>query len=139
MREEPEQRGDGFVVLDEPECKRLLREEGVGVLGTLADGEIELRPVNYAIHRAHIVVRTDRGVLFEAAKRGASASLAVMSLDADARTAWSVIAKGHLEPADAALNGVQLFSWAHEGKAERIRLSIDTLSGRRLEARQGGD
>jgi len=126
---------DGFVAVDEAECKRLLREEGVGILGTLVEGEIELRPVNYAIHRAAIVIRTDRGVLFDAAKLGRTASLAVMSIDGDARTAWSVIAKGRLEPADARLSGVQLFSWAHEGKTERIRLSIESLSGRRLEPR----
>lgn len=137
MSNECERSDDGFVEVDEVECKRLLREEGVGILGTVVEGEIELRPVNYAIHRAAIVIRTDRGVLFDAARLGRTASLAVMSVDGDARTAWSVIAKGRLEPADAQLSGVQLFSWAHEGKDERIRLSIESLSGRRLEPRNG--
>ena len=138
MSNESEQWDDGFVAVDEAECKRLLREEGIGILGTLVEGEIELRPVNYAVHRATVVIRTDRGVLFEAARTGQAASLAVVSVDEDARTAWSVIAKGRLEPADAQLSGVQLFSWAHEGKAERIRLSIESLSGRRLEPRNAG-
>ncbi len=138
MNDESEQWDDGFVAVDEAECKRLLREEGIGILGTLVEGEIELRPVNYAVHRATVVIRTDRGVLFEAARAGQAASLAVVSADEDARTAWSVIAKGRLEPADARISGVQLFSWAHEGKAERIRLAIESLSGRRLEPRNGG-
>lgn len=132
--------GDGFVSMDETECKRLLREEGIGILGMLVDGEIEQRPVNYAIHRANVIIRTDRsGLIFDAARRGQTASLAVTAVDADARTAWSVIAKGGLEPADAALSGQKLFSWAHEGKEERIRLSIGSLSGRRLEPRSGSD
>ena len=139
MSEELEN-GDGFVAIDETECKQLLRDEGIGILGMLVDGEIEQRPVNYAIHRANVIIRTDRGgLIFDAARRGQAASLAVMAVDADARTAWSVIAKGGLEPADAALSGQKLFSWAHEGKEERIRLSIDSLSGRRLEPRSGSD
>ena len=137
MADGSERRADGFVEIEEAECRRLLRAEGIGILGTLVDGEVEQRPVNYAVHRASVVVRTDRGVLFEAAKRGATASLAVMSSDAEARVGWSVIAKGQLEPADAELSGVQLFSWAHDpdGKAERIRLNVESLSGRRLGAR----
>ena len=145
MSKDREHGDDGFVAVDEAECRRLLREEGIGILGTLVDGEIELRPVNYAVHRGTVVIRTDRGLLFDAARlghaasrlprRSTTASLAVMSVDAEARTAWSVIAKGRLEPADAQLTGIRLFSWAHEGKAERIRLSIETLSGRRLEPR----
>ena len=134
-------REDGFVEIGEAECRRLLRDEGIGILGTLVDGEVEQRPVNYVLHRSAVIVRTDRGVLFEAAKRGEMASLAVMSSDADERIGWSVIAKGHLEPADAALTGVQLFSWARDpdGKAERIRLSVEVLSGRRLEVRESPD
>ena len=139
MSASPERPENGFVELDETECKQLLREEGVGILGTLVGDEVEQRPVNYVVHRSRIIVRTDRGVLFEAARRGESASLAVMSLDPEARTAWSVIAKGTLEPADASLAGAQLFSWAHDGKDERIQLSIETLSGRRLVARDHAD
>ncbi|MCR9096617.1 MAG: hypothetical protein NXI30_20535 [bacterium] len=67
--------GDGFVAIDEAECTQLLREERIGILGMLVDGEIEQRPINYAIHRTE----------------------------------------------------------------ERIRRSIDSLSGRRLEPRSGSD
>ena len=59
----------------------------------------ELRPVNYMVYRSRIVIRTDRGLLFEAARQEKAASLAVTSFDTEKRTAWSVIVKGTLEQA----------------------------------------
>jgi hypothetical protein len=77
-------------------------------------------------------MRTDRGILFEAARAGNAASLAVTSFDPESRTAWSVIVKGRLEIGDPGIDASQLAVWAHTGKAERIRLSIDEISGRHL-------
>ncbi|GEM_PF-5747830 len=122
----------GFVEIDEAECRRRLRDEGIGVLATLRGDHVEARPVNYALHRARLVVRTDRGMLFDAAKQTMSATLVVMSADPEHREAWSVIVKGHLSPADAEIQGVGLFPWAASEKAECIALAIDEISGRQL-------
>jgi hypothetical protein len=81
-------------------------------------------------------MRTDRGLLFDAARAGQAASLAVTAVDPETRTAWSVIVRGRLETGDASSDGAQLASWAHSGKAERIRLSIDEISGRHLVERR---
>ena len=54
------------------------------------------------------------------------------AVDPETRTAWSVIVKGRLEVGDIRIDGTQLASWAHSGKVERIRLSIDEISGRHL-------
>ncbi len=126
---------DGFEDVAPDVAKGLLREESIGIIGIEAEGAPELRPVNYAVHRADVIIRTDRGLLFEAARNGLRASLAVTRVDEDERRAWSVVVKGRLTPGDAAIDGAQLFSWAHSGKEERIRLSIDELSGRRIEPR----
>ena len=122
---------DGFVVTDAKTANRLLREQSIGIIG-LAGGAPEQRPVNYAVYRSWILMRTDRGILFEAARAGNAASLAVTSFDPESRTAWSVIVKGRLEIGDPGIDASQLAVWAHTGKAERIRLSIDEISGRHL-------
>jgi hypothetical protein len=79
---------------------------------------------------------TRGGLLFEAARAGQPASLAVTAVDPDSRTAWSVIVKGRLEVGEAGIDGARLASWAHSGKAERIRLSTDEISGRHLLERE---
>lgn len=127
---------DGFAELADAESRQFLRDGEVGILGVSIEGEIELRPVNYQVYRETLVIRTDRGILFEAASQGQAASLAVVSANADERSASSVIAKGRLRHGDAALHGVNLASWAHEGKSERILLEIESVSGRRLAARR---
>ena len=125
---------DGFVVTDAKTANRLLREQSIGIIGLAggAGGAPEQRPVNYAVYRSWILMRTDRGILFEAARAGNAASLAVTSFDPESRTAWSVIVKGRLEIGDPGIDASQLAVWAHTGKAERIRLSIDEISGRHL-------
>ena len=125
---------DGFVETNPETARSRLRGEVIGVLGLEgnAGAAPELRPVNYAVYRSWIVMRTDRGLLFDAARAQQPASLAVTAFDPKSRTAWSVIVKGRLELGDASVDGAQLASWAHSGKGERIRLSIDEISGRHL-------
>jgi hypothetical protein len=125
---------DGFVETEPEIARARLRSEAIGILGLEggAGRPPELRPVNYAVYRSWIVMRTDRGLLFDAAREHTPASLAVTAVDPETRTAWSVIVKGRLEVGDAGSDGAQLASWAHSGKTERIRLSIDEISGRHL-------
>lgn len=128
---------DGFVVTDPETARERLREEQIGIVGLGgADGEPpELRPVNYAVFRSYIVIRTDRGLLFEAARKESVATLAVVSFDRDTRAAWSVIVKGKLDVGSDVSDGTTLVTWAASDKAERIRLTIDEISGRHLPAR----
>lgn len=135
---EVEASSNGFAETDPETARARLRQEAIGILGVEGPtgAAPELRPVNYAVYRSWIVIRTDRGLLFDAARDQLPASLAVTAIDPEKRTAWSVIVKGRLEVGDIHIDGTQLASWAHSGKAERIRLSIDEISGRDLLERQ---
>ena len=57
----------GLVVLSFEECLELMASNGVGRVAFLADGEIEVLPVNYTIDGARVAFRTATGSKLEAA------------------------------------------------------------------------
>ena len=126
--------------LSESECWTLLRRNVVGRVAFELDGQVLLRPVNYAVDHGTILVRTapgsalsrcvDRAVTFEVdcGDEGARAAEAV---------AWSVIAEGTgraVQGADALMEtfGVPLFPWHPSAKPVFVRIEPSVVAGRRF-------
>jgi uncharacterized protein len=87
----------GLVVLSLDECQELMASSGVGRVAFLADGEIEVLPVNYTVEGARIAFRTAAGSKLEAAVEQAVVAFEVDAYDKSERTGWSVVIKGRAE------------------------------------------
>jgi nitroimidazol reductase NimA-like FMN-containing flavoprotein (pyridoxamine 5'-phosphate oxidase superfamily) len=87
----------GLVVLSFDECLELMSSSGVGRLAFLADGEIEVLPVNYTIDGARVAFRTTTGAKLDAAVEQAVVAFEVDAFDPSDRTGWSVVIKGRAE------------------------------------------
>ena len=87
----------GLVVLSFDECLELMASSGVGRLAFLADGEIEVLPVNYTIDGARVAFRTATGTKLDAAIEQAVVAFEVDAFDPSERTGWSVVIKGRAE------------------------------------------
>ena len=87
----------GLVVLSFDECLKLMASTGVGRVAFLADGEIEVLPVNYTVEGARIAFRSAAGSKLEAAVEQAVVAFEVDGYDESERTGWSVVIKGRAE------------------------------------------
>jgi nitroimidazol reductase NimA-like FMN-containing flavoprotein (pyridoxamine 5'-phosphate oxidase superfamily) len=87
----------GLVVLSFDECLELMASSGVGRLAFLADGEIEVLPVNYTVEGARVAFRTATGTKLDAAIEQAVVAFEVDAFDPRERTGWSVVIKGRAE------------------------------------------
>ena len=130
---------EGFDVIPADVCLRLLREGAVGLLALSGAGGPDVRPVNFALHRQQIVIRTGRGRIFEGARQNEPAAFVISESDRLEHSGWSIVARGRLsicDPSDAAIR-TRVRPWAHADKQELVLLSIDELSGRRISAGVG--
>ena len=80
------------------ECERLLALHDVGRLGVSAGGYPLIFPVNYALDRGVIVVRTHAGTKLSAADH-ANVCFEVDDIDRHTRAGWSVLVRGLAEEA----------------------------------------
>jgi len=83
-------------VLSSDECYRLLSTTDVGRIGVMVDGYPVIIPVNYALDRGVIVVRTHPGSTRTAANH-ANVTFEVDALRPMERTGWSVLVRGQGE------------------------------------------
>ena len=124
-------------ILDAEECWALLSQTGVGRLAVLADGHPDVFPVNYKVDGHTLVFRTGGGT-----KQQAIESDAVVALEADAVSsqfglAWSVVVKGkavETTPTGPDLDDIRraLFPWQGVGKEYFIRITPESITGRRF-------
>lgn len=123
------------------ECLDLVGASSVGRLCFL-DGDTPIAyPVSFKLHRddaaSFVVVRTGPGSLL--ANYTGPASFEVDEIDVEARTAWSVLLRGHLrrshEPEDLPVPE----PWIADGRHVWLLLGITTVSGRRFVARASND
>ncbi len=128
----------GLAVLSFEECQQLLASSGVGRVAFLADGEVEVLPVNYTIEGARVAFRTATGSKLEAAVERAVVAFEVDGYDPVERTGWSVVIKGRAEVAsDAALvarlerSGLKPYSTA-VSKPEWVVIHPNAITGRRV-------
>ena len=130
---------EGFDAIPAEDCLRLLREGAVGLLALSGNGAPELRPVNFALYRREIVMRTGRGRIFEGARDEELASFVITESDRLEHTGWSVVVTGRLsicDPRDSAIR-TRVRPWARADKGEWVVLSIDELTGRRISSWAG--
>jgi len=128
---------EGFEEISAEACMRLLREGAVGLLALPGAEAPDVRPVNFALHRHHIVMRTGRGRIFEGARQEEAASFVITESDRLEHSGWSIVVTGRLsicDPSDSAIrSGVR--PWARADKREWVLLSIDCVTGRRISRR----
>jgi nitroimidazol reductase NimA-like FMN-containing flavoprotein (pyridoxamine 5'-phosphate oxidase superfamily) len=128
---------EGFEEISAEACMRLLREGAVGLLALPGSEAPDVRPVNFALHRQNIVMRTHRGRIFEGARQEEAASFVISESDRLEHSGWSVVVTGRLsicDPSDAAIRS-RVRPWAKADKGEWVLLSADRVTGRRISRR----
>jgi nitroimidazol reductase NimA-like FMN-containing flavoprotein (pyridoxamine 5'-phosphate oxidase superfamily) len=128
---------EGFEEISAEACMRLLREGAVGLLALSGSDAPDVRPVNFALHRHNIVMRTGRGRIFEGARQEEAASFVISESDRLEHSGWSVVVTGRLsicDPSDAAIRS-RVRPWAKADKEEWVLLSADRVTGRRISRR----
>ncbi|GAA4685124.1 pyridoxamine 5'-phosphate oxidase family protein [Nocardioides nanhaiensis] len=140
--------GGRLVPLAPDECWALLREHGVGRLAWVGGEGLSVTPVNYSVDdsaQVHggalaVVVRTTAHSTIARECGGRPVALEVDDLDEETRNGWSVLARGQAElRLSAPLPGmdhppVLPDSWPAGTRPVLLRLEVDLLTGRRLEA-----
>ncbi len=130
---------EGFDEIQIEDCLRLLREGAVGLLALSGREAPDLRPVNFALYRRQIVMRTGHGRIFEGARAEEPAAFVISESDRLEHTGWSVVVTGRLsicDPTDAAIR-TRVRPWARADKGEWVVLSIDEVTGRRISSFAG--
>ena len=130
---------EGFDEISADVCMRLLREGAVGLLALAGKEAPDVRPVNFALHRHQIVMRTGRGRIFEGARDEEAASFVISESDRLEHSGWSIVVTGRLsicDPSDSAIRS-RVRPWAKADKREWVLLSVDSVTGRRISRRAG--
>jgi nitroimidazol reductase NimA-like FMN-containing flavoprotein (pyridoxamine 5'-phosphate oxidase superfamily) len=132
-------RSTELVEIDAEECYRLLALHEIGRLGVNAEHYPLIFPVNYALDRDVIVVRTHPGTKLAAAGH-ANVSFEVDEIDRRTRSGWSVLVRGLAEELTSAhrtelveptrASGVQ--PWAPGEHGRWMRIIPQAISGRRI-------
>jgi nitroimidazol reductase NimA-like FMN-containing flavoprotein (pyridoxamine 5'-phosphate oxidase superfamily) len=117
------------------QCLDYLRRHRLGRLAFLADGRVEIFPVNYTVDGSDIHLLTAGGRKFDAFVRGRDV---VFEVDGDLGTVvWSVIVRGIagvLTPAEKVEADARhpIRSWADTVKPHRVRIEPVLITGRLL-------
>ena len=126
-------------ILTPEECRRRLAGGGVGRIALPTEGAPILRPVNFALHQGHILIRTGDGTILASAERREPVSFEIDGVDAFEHTGWSVIAVGKLRRYEEEREGPVplLRAWASGAKERLVILEIGELSGIRIPPGRG--
>jgi len=133
VRTNPDEDRWTFEVLDEIECRHLLRWEPVGRIAFVEDDDAPtVLPVNFVVVDDDIVFRTEPGLAERL--RGRAVSFQVDRVDTYRRVGWSVLVRGHAELL-ATDDGVDRPAdpWAPGDRSAGVRVVTRELTGRRLE------
>ena len=118
-------------------CLRLLASVPVGRVGFVADGEVQVLPVNHVIDGQDVVFRTAHGSKLSAAEGQRPITFEVDDYDERTHSGWSVVVTGRSEPVDEdaevdRLDRAGLQPWV--STVERpfwIRIRPTSVTGRR--------
>lgn len=129
----------GIEVIDRSEYLALLASDVVGRVAVIEGTGPLVLPVNYALHRDHVVFRTGPGSKLSAA-RGRQVCFEVDSFDRLTRSGWSVVVRGRLEEVttldrDFGEIGALAEPWLGVGRPNVVRLVPSIISGRRVAPR----
>lgn len=124
------------------ECWDLMSATVVGRLAVCLNGRAHIFPINFVCDRRSVVFRTASGTKLAAA-RDSHVAFEIDGYDADAGSAWSVIATGvatEIVEADEwdDAHGLLLFPWHVEPKGHFVRIVADEITGRRFLAVYSG-
>jgi hypothetical protein len=125
--------------LDADECYRLLATHEIGRLVVNAEQGPLVFPVNYALDRGVIVIRTHPGTKLTAAGH-ANVSFQVDEIDRRTRSGWSVLVRGLAEELTTAhgadlvgrTRGSGVQPWAPGQRERWMRIIPQGISGRRI-------
>lgn len=129
-----------FDRLGPAECRRLI---GAGGIGRIAFGTVwgpVVLPVNFAVVAGTIVVRTGEGTAIDGHADGPVA-FEVDHIDQALCQGWSVLVRGRAHrvthPAEAGRmrQDAALWPWPGGDRDVYVRISPDTVTGRRIERR----
>ncbi len=127
--------------IDRAECLRLLEERGFGRIAVVVRGSPVVFPVNYALVDGAILLCIRRGGDLDRATSDAAASFEIDGEDDVYHEGWSVLAVGrcaHLPPSverDRHAQPIALSPWAGGDRSLLVHMSIDEISGRRIDHR----
>jgi nitroimidazol reductase NimA-like FMN-containing flavoprotein (pyridoxamine 5'-phosphate oxidase superfamily) len=129
---------NGLEVLDRADCVRLLKSVSLGRIGGTVGALPTILPINFRVDGDRILFRTGVGTKLDAATRNAVVAFEADDFDPIYHAGWSVVVTGIAravhDPDDRAMHTTP--RWA-PGQDERlVEVSIDQISGRRLEAFQ---
>jgi len=137
---------NGLEVLGTDECLRLLRSASLGRIGITSRALPVILPVNYRVDDRWILFRTSPGTKLDAATRNAVVAFEVDQVDPVYHSGWSVLVtgvatdatSGAADDADDEMSATP--RWAPGHRERLVAISIDEISGRRLEpgALRGG-
>lgn len=129
---------NGLEVLDPVTCRRLLVGTFVGRVGLTIGALPSILPVNFRIVDNAIVFRTGMGGKLAAALDHAVVAFEADEVDALTHTGWSVLVVGvaslvtdpdEIERCERA----NVPRWALEGRHRLVRVSMEMISGRRID------
>ena len=126
-----------FDVLDEVECRYLLRWEAVGRIAFVEGDDVPIvLPVNYVVIDDAIVFRTHPDLAN--GLQGRLVSFQVDRVDTYRRVGWSVLVRGHAEVVDLErLTDPPPEPWAPGDRAAAVQITPSQITGRRLELVHG--
>lgn len=126
------QKDQPVLVLNRQQSELLLRNTRHGRLSFLADGQIEIFPVNYVFDGTKLFFRTAPG-----AKLLAAESRSMVAFEADGilpDEGWSVVVRGHIAPVAEDdvdyVRGLGLAPWVPTFKDFFVSLSMEQVTGR---------
>ena len=126
-------------VLDVDECHRLLATQQIGRLGVAGGHYPLILPVNYALDRGVVVIRTHPGPMLSGANH-ANVAFEVDAIDPLTRSGWSVLVQGlaeevtdaHRAELVARTRATGIRPWAPGGYGRWLRLIPQVVTGRRI-------
>ena len=133
---------NGLEVLDHGECVRLLSTMSLGRLAISAEALPTIVPVNYALDDDQVVVHTRRGSQLAKATRNSVVAFEVDDFDDLTGAGWSVVVRGFAREVTEGLLPhppmATRWPWGDPTRTRPIAISLDLVSGRRLQPSCGG-
>lgn len=123
-----------FTVLDQDECRELLRLSRIGRVGYLTAGAINIIPVAYAIVEGDIVLKTAVGSALAKLPSGEAVAFQIDEFDEETRTGWSVLVNGDLRQRESQNLEIEVTPWALGPRELVMAITPRTLSGRAVSA-----
>ena len=91
----------GLETLTFDTCLRLLASVPVGRVGFVADGEVQILPVNHLVDGQDVVFRTAHGAKLSVAEGCGPITFEADAYDERAHSGWSVVVTGRAEQVDS--------------------------------------